>query len=239
MSFQRSSHRICILILGMHRSGTSCLAGSLQKRGVFLGQVHEVNPHNRKGNRENQRLVDLNTKILQYNHADWDKPPSGRLLWNASHSRELERVRSDFDSVNRACWGFKDPRTLLTLPFWISEIKRRKFVGTVRRPMLVARSLQARNGLSIPCALELWLAYNARLIQLVEQNPFPIVSFDAEPDEYIAKVDAIAAQLGLPKTSNDEDDFYDQKLINREEPNEAELPAPVRILYDKIMAHAI
>jgi hypothetical protein len=141
--------------------------------------------------------------------------------------------------VNRACWGFKDPRTLLTLPFWISEIKRRKFVGTVRRPMLVARSLQARNGLSIRCALELWIAYNARLIQLVEQNPFPIVSFDAEPDEYIAKVDAIAAQLGLPKTSDDKDDFYDQKLINREEPNEAELPAPVRILYDKIMAHAI
>ena len=90
MSFQRSSHRICILILGMHRSGTSCLAGSLQKRGVFLGQVHEVNPHNRKGNRENQRLVDLNTKILQYNHADWDRPPqadsSGMLPIPASLS---------------------------------------------------------------------------------------------------------------------------------------------------------
>lgn len=223
----------------MHRSGTSCLAGSLQKRGVFLGQVHEMNPHNRKGNRENQRLVDLNTKILQYNHADWDKPPSSRLLWNTSHSRELESIRSDFDAANRPCWGFKDPRTLLALPFWISEIKRREFVGTVRRPMLVARSLQARDGLTIPCALELWLAYNTRLIQLLEQNPFPIVSFDAEPDEYRAKVDAIATQLGLPETSDEKDDFYDQKLINREEPNEAELPVAVRTLYDKIMAHVI
>jgi hypothetical protein len=110
---------------------------------------------------------------------------------------------------------------LLTLPFWIWEIKRRKFVGTVPRPMLVARSLQARNGLPIPCALELWLAYNTRLIQLPEENPFPIVSFDAEPDEYIAKVEAIAEQLGLPETSDEKDDFYDQRLINREEPNEA------------------
>ena len=42
-----------IAILGMHRSGTSCLAGSLQEAGIYLGDVVTSAAHNQKGNREN------------------------------------------------------------------------------------------------------------------------------------------------------------------------------------------
>ena len=41
-----------LLILGMHRSGTSCLAGMLRDAGVFMGEVSEANAYNRKGNLE-------------------------------------------------------------------------------------------------------------------------------------------------------------------------------------------
>ena len=59
-----SQQKPCILILGMHRSGTSCLAGSLQQQGVYLGEVHEWNPHNLKGNRENPHIMALNEGLL-------------------------------------------------------------------------------------------------------------------------------------------------------------------------------
>lgn len=238
MVSQNNSIGVCVMILGMHRSGTSCLAGSLQKRGLFMGQVHESNPHNRKGNRENQKFVDLNDKILQYNNAGWDRPPSGGLVWNAGHSRELQITISEFNSVKSQFWGFKDPRTLLTLDFWLSGLNSVKFVGSVRHPLLVAKSLQSRNGFGIDQGLGLWLAYNTRLLSLLEQNPFPVVSFDVEPDEYIWKVGEAAKQLGLPDKSVDADDFYDRELISQSQIDEYDLPETVKTLYGRILTHA-
>ena len=59
-----------IAILGMHRSGTSCLTGSLQNSGLFLGECHTWNKHNERGNRENQKFVDLHDAILAANHLE-------------------------------------------------------------------------------------------------------------------------------------------------------------------------
>ena len=56
-----------IAVLGMHRSGTSYLAGSLQEAGLILGDCHTWNKHNEKGNRENQKFVDLHDAILEAN----------------------------------------------------------------------------------------------------------------------------------------------------------------------------
>lgn len=49
-----SPYASTVLILGMHRSGTSCLAGSLQEAGLYLGEVNTAAPHNAKGNRESR-----------------------------------------------------------------------------------------------------------------------------------------------------------------------------------------
>ena len=46
-----------VLVLGMHRSGTSCLAGSLQQAGLELGDVFTSNPFNKKGNREHRDVM--------------------------------------------------------------------------------------------------------------------------------------------------------------------------------------
>ena len=64
-----------ILILGMHRSGTSCLAGSLQEAGLYLGEVNTTAPHNAKGNRESRTIVALHDGLLQANGGAWDAPP--------------------------------------------------------------------------------------------------------------------------------------------------------------------
>ena len=74
-----------ICILGMHRSGTSCLTGSLQEAGVDLGDCHSWNPHNRKGNRENQEIVDLNDAVLHLNDAAWDNHRSA-IRWSTAVS---------------------------------------------------------------------------------------------------------------------------------------------------------
>ena len=41
----------CICVVGMHRSGTSCLTGIMQRMGIELGEVFTENEFNKKGNR--------------------------------------------------------------------------------------------------------------------------------------------------------------------------------------------
>ena len=74
-----------VIILGMHRSGTSCLAGSLQESGIYLPDASAENKYNRKGNRENHLIMQLNDDILAFNDASWDAPPIRKLVWDESH----------------------------------------------------------------------------------------------------------------------------------------------------------
>src|SRR5690606_27118212 len=110
--------------------GTSCLAGSLQQRGLFLGQVYESRPYNRKGNRENQRIMDLNEAVLAASGGAWDRPPA-RLAWSRAEAAERDAIVAGMEAgAAGAAWGFKDPRTLLTLPFWRERLPDARFVGT-------------------------------------------------------------------------------------------------------------
>src|SRR3954462_4719838 len=107
-----------VVILGMHRSGTSCLAGTLQDCGLYLGEVYEWRPFNLKGNRENQRIMDVNDAVLNLSDGAWNRPPT-QLRWDDACSAERDAIVRGMREASTGPWGFKDPRTLLTLPFWL------------------------------------------------------------------------------------------------------------------------
>ncbi len=153
-----------ICVLGMHRSGTSCLAGTLEQAGVFLGEVATHNTFNLKGNRENNTIRDLNGGVLGDNGAAWNRPPVQPPVWSDERRAELDEIIRGY--AGRAVWGFKDPRTLLTLEGWLDALPRLECVGTVRHPLAVARSLRSRpRGPELPEGIRIWAAYNARLWQ--------------------------------------------------------------------------
>ena len=133
-----------IAVIGMHRSGTSCLTGSLQQKGLFLGEVHEWNQHNLKGNRENDRIAQLDEAILAYSKGSWFDPPA-RLSWTRKHEKERNAIISSYEEANIPVWGFKEPRALLTIEFWQAAIPNLEFVGNYRHPYLVARSVPRRD----------------------------------------------------------------------------------------------
>lgn len=192
----RGSWRGAIVILGMHRSGTSCLAGSLQQRGLWLGKVHEWNPYNLKGNRENQRIMSLNDEVLAWGGGSWDAPPAC-LSWNEAHILERNAILDDLAGDAKGPWGFKDPRTLVLLPFWLEALERPHFVGTYRHPARVAISLHSRSGMPVPAGVALWVEYNQRLLALHARAPFPLLSFDTPSMKYGQSLAAAARALGL------------------------------------------
>lgn len=203
-----------VIILGMHRSGTSCLAGSLQDKGLWLGNVHENNPFNKKGNRENVRIMEINNSVLSHNNGSWDNPPE-TITWNLNHVKERDAIIDDFNKSSENNWGFKDPRTLLTLPFWLDRIKQPLFVATFRNPENVALSLAKRDYITFEHSINLWKIYNNILLNYYDQYKFPIISFEVSKMEYLQRINRVAKLFDLPlnniKTS---EIFFDESLRN-------------------------
>src|SRR2546430_4861601 len=121
----------------MHRSGTSCLTGTLGEAGVFLGEVSTKNRFNPKGNRENQRILSLHQELLQANGGNWDDPPE-RVRWSDEHRAMRDAIIASY--AGKKIWGFKDPRALFTLDGWREALPQIELAGIVRDPVSVARS---------------------------------------------------------------------------------------------------
>ncbi len=199
-----------ICLLGMHRSGTSCLAGSLESRGLVLGDVERVSPFNCRGNRENRQIVELNDAVLAYSGGAWDVPPD-QLSWDAA----LRRRRDDLLAARAAlaCWGFKDPRTTLTLPFWLEARPDLVLAGSFRNPDAVERSVMARPG-AVPRrpARPLWAHYNALLADLAASRELRLLCFDWPAEQYGRAVEQLALDLGLPPGDGTGADFFEESL---------------------------
>jgi hypothetical protein len=223
-----------VCILGMHRSGTSSLAGSLEEAGLHLGDVITEAPHNAKGNRENRRIMTLQDAVLAHSGGAWDAPPPA-LAWNDEHRAARDAILREFDGV--PTWGFKDPRTLVTLDFWREVLSDIAFVGTFRHPELVARSLLKRNGGTRERWLELWAAYNERLLALHELHRFPIVRFDTDEAGYLRALRVVAESLGLALPTSP--GFFEPSLRHHVEAPSDDLPPRIAALYDRLVRVAV
>ncbi len=202
-SVQRTPNRIpvassgsrTVIILGMHRSGTSALAGSLQEAGLDLGEVVREAPHNQKGNRENWAILHMQEDLLERNGGSWKEVPEN-VHWSTLHRAVRDQFVAGFRGVG--LWGFKDPRTLFTLDGWLEVLPNAELVGIFRHPLLVAKSLLRRDGISLELGLELWRRYNERLLELHRASPFPLVEFDDDPALVREKFQRVSEALALP-----------------------------------------
>jgi len=215
---RKSQNRTCVIILGMHRSGTSCLVGTLQTYGLFLGEVFDRNKFNLKGNRENKSIVNLNNTILKVSGGNWHNPP-GNIEWEKKHKRKRDKIINNLISSSKnSIIGFKDPRTVFTLPFWTEGLPNVKLVGTFRNPTCVVESLKSRHSESKNQTIdyhEIWKKYNKKLLEYLGIKNFPIIPFDIEKDEYMNSIKRIIKYLGLYSPDVIEPPpFYDGTLIN-------------------------
>ena len=169
--------------------------GSLENAGVFLGEVSRKNPHNTKGNQENLDIVALNDDVLHANGGAWDRPPAS-LQWGSALRAGRDRLIEHYSE--HEIWGFKDPRTMLTLPFWLEALPQMTMVGTFRSPTAVAGSLAKRSNWPHEKGVALWVAYNRILRELIEQRAIALISFDLPQQEYLANLRILFARLGLP-----------------------------------------
>ncbi len=232
-----------LCILGMHRSGTSCLTGSLQQGGLFLGKHHTWNEYNRKGNRENQDVVSLHESIFKANGLNWKqplRPASWKTLWRhpapvwqPQHVARAREILAEY--AGSELWGFKDPRTLMLLDGWRKLVPDMEFVGIYRHPMAVAQSLASRPALpvSIEEGLGMWYDYNRQLLRQYRRAPFPVVCFDWSEERFHKRLEKLHQQLGLAPVPEDER-FYTKELHKQAADANATLPSHILALYEQL-----
>jgi len=197
-----------VCVLGMHRSGTSCLIASLEEAGLFLGDVSREDPHNRKGNHENRKIMRLHEALLDFNGGRWDTPPI-ELVWADEHIVQRDEIIHSYSGASY--WGFKDPRTLITLDGWLKGIPNLEMVGIFRHPAQVAKSLQVRDGFSLEKGLNLWINYNRRLLHYYAKYKFPIISFDTSEVQFKVKLSRMLTLCDLP-INPEQFKFFDSSL---------------------------
>ena len=114
---------------------------------------------------ENREIMDLNDRILAHQGGSWMKPPLWQSGWESTLaiSAFSDEARDILDRAyngrGASQWGWKDPRTTLTLPFWKRLLGSLRLVLVIRNPVDVARSLEARHGWSLQVGINLWKQY--------------------------------------------------------------------------------
>ena len=224
-----------VAVLGMHRSGTSCLTGSLQEVGLALGDCHTWNKHNEKGNRENQKFVDLHDAILAANGGAWDSPPA-RVVWQDEHVEWAKNLLAEH--ANETNFGFKDPRALLVLDGWKAVFPALEFIGIYRHPNAVAMSLEKRSSKTREESLNLWYAYNKVLMREYKLRNFPILNFDDDEAVLDEKIFRAAGAMNLI-TQKVEEKFYTADLKHNDGSDGPALPWKVKRLYKKLQKHGL
>jgi hypothetical protein len=163
------SRAVCVT--GMHRSGTSFIAGALRFLGVSLGdpvRLLKPGPDNPLGYFEVAALMQLDDEVLAHCGGAWDQPPVLDPGWE--NDTGLDRFRARAAEILDASFGpaadrpaviaWKDPRLSLLLPFWRTVTPIAATIVVVRDPVEVVASLGARGyAVGAGQAASLWLRY--------------------------------------------------------------------------------
>ncbi|HEU4665375.1 MAG TPA: glycosyltransferase [Dokdonella sp.] len=169
-----------IVVLGMHRSGTSSVAGLLARMGVAVGPADDLlqGPDNPKGHYESARLHMACVRRLAAAGGDWRDPPgTAPAAAVDAFRREVGALVDEFDQ--RRPWLVKEPRLCLLARELLPLLTRPLFVHVVRDPGAVADSLAARDGFTPADALALWERYTRDAFEASRGWPRVIVDYDA------------------------------------------------------------
>jgi hypothetical protein len=179
-----------VVVLGMHRSGTSAVTRALNLLGLTIcppADLIGAHPTNPAGHWESRTLVECNNAILKAVGArSWCPPPPGWAWISTPAVQDLIPLcRAAFRAVHPSPpWVWKDPRTCLTADLWLPLLQAPPaIVLVVREPLQIARSVNARDSFPLPLCLALWERYLREAMRSAAGLPVWVTWFDQLLDD--------------------------------------------------------
>ncbi len=199
--------RLALLVLGMHRSGTSALTRVLSLAGIALPR-HQIpaSDRNERGYFESQTIWRYHEQLLEEAGTSWHDPSPFPRDWFTTPAaddwvqRMAEAVRHEYGDA--PAFVIKDPRLCRLLPFWLRVLEavgaEPRCVLPLRHPREVAASLARSEGVSERHALLLWLDYLLSAERDSRGLPRSFVLFASLLEDWRAIVARVGAELGHP-----------------------------------------
>ena len=208
-----------LVVLGMHRSGTSAIAGMLRLCGAWVGEdaaLTVANIENPQGFWERRDVRKVCDALLHSAGADWWKV-AGLNLEAIPHAILSEQRRRFAEVVSELRehdpWVVKEPRLCLLLPLLRDYLDGAVCVHVFRNPLEVARSLQRRNGFSIAAGMALWETYNRHALKASWPMPRVMVGYGAlmrDPEEVVDRLVARLAEFGVMRLAVPDESTFRQ-----------------------------
>ncbi|WP_132807892.1 sulfotransferase family protein [Tepidamorphus gemmatus] len=196
-----------MLVVGMHRSGTSALTRVLNLVGCDLAErLVKPSPNdNELGFWESRALVDLNEEILASAGSMWDDAAALNPAWFQSPKCvEFKRRAAELlarEYASSSLFALKDPRLCRLARFWgdvLDEARiEAKVILPIRNPLEVAASLHKRNHLPVEVGELVWLRHVLEGEFGTRGRPRFFSSYDRLLSDAPGLIDAAADALGL------------------------------------------
>jgi len=230
-----AASRTAVLILGMHRSGTSTLTGLLSMLGCDLpATVMPANDFNAKGYFESLEVCKLNDAILASGGSIWHDWQSFDQAWFHSDKapeffdRAREVLEKEYGSS--PLFLLKDPRICRLLPFWLKVLEQADIglviVQTHRNPLEVGKSLQVRDGLHTELVQLIWLQHVLSAERYTRGIQRCFISYERLLSNWQSDVSRVSQALGLSwprsaeQVSAEVDEFLSPSLRHYQAPKE-------------------
>jgi len=237
--------RNAILVLGMHRSGTSALTRVLALHGLALpNTLMDAKPENPKGFWEAPEIAAFNDRLLASLGRSWDDPRAMPAEPPAPQIVEEARALLDHTLPSSGNFVLKDPRLCRLLPVWLPALgafgATPLVVLAVRNPLEVAASLATRNAMAFPVAMDLWLAHVLDAERGTRGLPRIVVHFDDLLRNWRAAIAPGRHAFGLgPPLDTDIDDFLTASLRHEQSYTDsvlrhAEVPLAIKRVYAEL-----
>lgn len=195
-----------LLVIGMHRSGTSAAARMFGLLGARLpSELMPANEFNTSGYWEPERLVALHDEMLESVGSTWYDISAFPDSWYESEtaasfaSRALEILEQEYETA--PLFVLKDPRISRFVPFWLSVLEtlgaEPSFIIMVRQPLEVAASLKQRDALLPAHSILLWLRHMLDAERATRRQRRAFLFYDRLLGDWHLEADQLAEHLDL------------------------------------------
>lgn len=201
-----------IVLLGMHRSGTSLTASILEALGVDFGSDYiPANENNPKGYFEDAAISRVHLRVNRMlNRRPFS--PSGLLEYPQSFWRSRQAIECTDELEMLVCrqlertsgiWGFKDPHTIKLLPLWQELFERLEitpvYILAVRHPSEVAASTVKRDHVTAGQGELLWIDQNIAALHNTAYNIAVVTDYATWFSDPLLQANRIIDALGLER----------------------------------------
>jgi len=164
-----------IIVIGMHRSGTSAITSVIQAMGVHVGHPADLltpRRDNPKGYFERNDVLAVNRAIMQHHMCNWFDVSRYDQIDEPLPEELNEQMKAiTFKLKGHSPFAMKDPRFCFTLPYWLPHLFRPVVVLALRHPAFIAHSLKIRNDIPEDKGMALWEVYMRRAMKNIEGLP--------------------------------------------------------------------